>query len=463
MTDNRQLFEIPISLPVTNNIKNITVPFPAKYIGFMNSTAATVDFSPGTFTDPSYKPADAFRVMPGAYMSMPVQENQTFSLFFSGTASAPNTTVTVIFSNEKIEIYGAVMNNPGSSITIQQDNIGLAKDGTDQTGVTPPAGAAGIRGWLSAIYNLFQGGTAKTTINGSLPAGGNAIGTVGVTSLPAIPAGGNAIGTVGVTSLPGSPAQDGTDATGVTQLSGGAGIRGWLSGIFSTIGSIIGVAGSAAPGKGVLVAGSDGTNLRYIKTEVDGTQDVLITGSNVEAVANATAPAKVIAIGGRYSNGNIQYIGTMPNGDGQSFNPVNALNVNAQGWAYNENYDDRWRNNTQVPLLTSASRTATNSTPDQTNYNACGLHVVLDVTVAGTGSITLEIDEKDPTSGKYIPILTGVAVTSVSTTVYKVFPGATAVANSVANDIVPRTYRVTVTHNNSNAITYSVGASLVLL
>ena len=40
----------------------------------------------------------------------------------------------------------------------------------------------------------------------AIPAGSNAIGTVGVTALPALPAGSNAIGTVGVTALPAIPA-----------------------------------------------------------------------------------------------------------------------------------------------------------------------------------------------------------------------------------------------------------------
>jgi len=40
---------------------------------------------------------------------------------------------------------------------------------------------------------------------------------------------------ISVTSLPGSPAQDGTDVTGVSQQTGGAGIRGWLSGIYNLL------------------------------------------------------------------------------------------------------------------------------------------------------------------------------------------------------------------------------------
>lgn len=53
----------------------------------------------------------------------------------------------------------------GQVVTIQTQNAGLALDGTDQTGVVPPTGATGIRGWLSALYKLFQAGTAQVSIN----------------------------------------------------------------------------------------------------------------------------------------------------------------------------------------------------------------------------------------------------------------------------------------------------------
>ena len=45
-----------------------------------------------------------------------------------------------------------------------------SQDGTDATGVTQPTGGVGIRGWLSGIYNLFNGGSAKVnaTLTGSI-------------------------------------------------------------------------------------------------------------------------------------------------------------------------------------------------------------------------------------------------------------------------------------------------------
>ncbi len=117
--------------------------------------------------------------------------------------------------------------------------------------------------------------------------------------------------------------------------------------------------------------------------------------------------------------------------------------------------------NREGTALTSAARTTTTSSADLDNPHKNGVHVILDVTeISGSPSITLKVEGKDPASGKYYSILEGAAVTTAGTYVYKVFPGATSAANSVANDIVPKTWRVTVEHANTDSITYSVGYSL---
>lgn len=124
---------------------------------------------------------------------------------------------------------------------------------------------------------------------------------------------------------------------------------------------------------------------------------------------------------------------------------------------------DRQRGNLDnISLIASAAYTTTQTVADQTNYNARGIIVVLDMTVVGTGSVTLEIDMKDPVSGKYVSLLTGAAVTTNSTNVYTVYPGAPATANVSANSPLPRTWRVKVTANNANSATYSVGAMLIV-
>lgn len=136
---------------------------------------------------------------------------------------------------------------------------------------------------------------------------------------------------------------------------------------------------------------------------------------------------------------------------------VGAYMVHWNGTTY-----ERTRGTLEGTLLASASRTVTLSSADQTNYNAKGVKVFLNVTSAGTGSITLKIEAKDPISGAYVTILEGAAVVTAVMNVYTVRPGLPATANVSASDGLPRTWRVTVTHNNANAITYSVGYALLL-
>ncbi len=138
---------------------------------------------------------------------------------------------------------------------------------------------------------------------------------------------------------------------------------------------------------------------------------------------------------------------------GQQWN--NATPSQAGTW-------DRVRGNTIAEVLSSLVRGATNSSADQINYNARGLHVVFDITaVPGVQTVTLSIEGKDPVSGKYYTLLTGAAEVGVATRIYRLYPGLTAVANTTVSDILPRTWRVTVAHSGAGNFTYSVGASLV--
>lgn len=71
---------------------------------------------------------------------------------------------------------------------------------TGQSGQLLIGSTETLKAQLQAGSNAI--GTVGVTTLPSIPAGSNAIGTVGVTTLPSIPAGANAIGTVGVTALP---------------------------------------------------------------------------------------------------------------------------------------------------------------------------------------------------------------------------------------------------------------------
>jgi hypothetical protein len=74
------------------------------------------------------------------------------------------------------------------------------------------------------------------------------------------------------------------------------------------------------------------------------------------------------------------------------------------------------------------------------------LSVILDVTATTTGALTVSIDAKDPVSGKYYNLLTGAAVTTVSTNRYTVGPSVLQPRQtSMLKPTFPSTFRVVVT------------------
>jgi hypothetical protein len=209
------------------------------------------------------------------------------------------------------------------------------------------------------------------------------------------------------------------------------------------------------PGVGV-VAVQGGT----ASTDALGVQSAPIAVS-----AATTVTGDAMAATGLQANTNLLWNGATydrtyeVSGDGMAATGLAA----EPGMLYNGSTFDRQRGNIDnITVLASAARTTTQTQADQTNYNHRGIIVVLDMTTVGTGSVTLEIDGKDPVSGKYYALLTGAAVTTNSTNVYRVYPGLTAAANATANDVLPRTWRIKVTANNANSATYSVGAMILL-
>ena len=155
------------------------------------------------------------------------------------------------------------------------------------------------------------------------------------------------------------------------------------------------------------------------------------------------------------ANDNI--IGTAVTGDGNTGSQSGTATLLFNGASY-----DRARSNQDLALINATAATSNTGSGDQTNVNGRGLKVVLNTTAIGTGSITVTIQGKDTASGAYYTILAGAAVTTNTTNVYSVYPGLTVAANTTANDVLPHTWRVTVTANNANPATYTVGASLIL-
>lgn len=114
-----------------------------------------------------------------------------------------------------------------------------------------------------------------------------------------------------------------------------------------------------------------------------------------------------------------------------------------------------------VVFLASAARTTTQTQADQANATKQGIEVLINMSVVGTGSITVTIQGKDPISGNYFTVLASAAIVTNILTRLRVYPGLTAAANSRENDVLPSVWRILVTANNANSATYSVGYRLL--
>lgn len=112
-------------------------------------------------------------------------------------------------------------------------------------------------------------------------------------------------------------------------------------------------------------------------------------------------------------------------------------------------------------LYSSAARTATPTAVEINTRRFKTLVVVLDATVhAVSAALTITVARKDNASGKYIDILQSASITTVSTNTIRVGLGLPATANVSANEPLPNVVRVTITHGNANAVTYTVSAHL---
>lgn len=120
--------------------------------------------------------------------------------------------------------------------------------------------------------------------------------------------------------------------------------------------------------------------------------------------------------------------------------------------------------NRTINALILTNATASVNGQDLVNDEGRSAHVVIDITsVTGTTpTATFTVQGKDPISGKYYTILASTALNAIGTTVLKIGPGLTAAANTVVNDVVPRTFRVICTTGGTvTDLDATVGVSLI--
>jgi hypothetical protein len=111
--------------------------------------------------------------------------------------------------------------------------------------------------------------------------------------------------------------------------------------------------------------------------------------------------------------------------------------------------------------LTAQATTVSSGDCDNTAGSAAVFVIDITAITGTTPAVTFTVEGKDPISGKYYTILASASLTATGTTVLRVFPGVTAAANLSANDILPRTFRVTATISGTTpAVTATVGVLL---
>jgi hypothetical protein len=113
-------------------------------------------------------------------------------------------------------------------------------------------------------------------------------------------------------------------------------------------------------------------------------------------------------------------------------------------------------------LYASAARTATPTAVTLRTGRYRGVKLFINVSaLAATPSVVPKIEMVDSVSGAVSALLTGAAITATGVTVLTIYPGVTASANVAASDVLPESIKVTLTHGDSDSITYTVAAHLI--
>ena len=119
---------------------------------------------------------------------------------------------------------------------------------------------------------------------------------------------------------------------------------------------------------------------------------------------------------------------------------------------------------TQSAIIThTAAATGVNGLDINNGYGR-GILIFVDITaLTGTApTLTVTLQGKDPVSGKYYTILASTALAAVATTVLRVFPGLTAAANLIANDLLPPDFRfITTIGGTTPAVTSTISYAVI--
>ena len=115
-------------------------------------------------------------------------------------------------------------------------------------------------------------------------------------------------------------------------------------------------------------------------------------------------------------------------------------------------------------MITHTAASAGVNGPDMDGSFCKGMALFINITaITGTSpTLTVTLQGKSAVSGQYYTILASAALTTTGLTVLRVYPGLTAAANTVANDIIPNSWRViSAIGGTTPAVTATVTASVL--
>lgn len=116
-----------------------------------------------------------------------------------------------------------------------------------------------------------------------------------------------------------------------------------------------------------------------------------------------------------------------------------------------------------LPLNVSGVTASVNGN-DMDNQGRIAGHFIINITtLTGTApTATFTVQGKDDFTGTYYTLIASTALSTTGQTVLRVLPTGIVTANAVANDMVPKTWRVIVTTGGTvTNLTATVGANLI--